>query len=110
VEAAATNSPIQQDDWSLSWKHSMLKHQESQQKPDIILSNVLMQETQIEVSNSLFSLMDPLHSPLYQFLEPEIDMFDTRDITSPFMSDTSPKDVDRAVWSGLLPFGEYLRV
>jgi len=87
VEAATTNPLIQQDDWSLSWKHSVRKHQESQQKPDIIFSDILMQETQDDVSNPPFFPINPPKSPPYQFPKPEIDMFDTRGATNPLLSD-----------------------
>jgi len=91
VETGTAYPLIQQDDW---WKQPMPKHQQSQQEPDIILSDVLIQETQVEVSNSPSFLMDPLYSRPYQFLELEVDILDTRDATSPSMSDIPLEDID----------------
>ena len=95
AEAAMAN-PVQQKDWSLSQNHSSPKYQELQQKPDIILSNVLAQETRDDISNSPFFPMD---SPLDQFPKPKIDTFDTRGSTEPFASDASMEVLDWAFWS-----------
>jgi len=102
VETNTANPLTQQDDWLLSWKHSMPEHQESQHKPAINLSDVLMRETQIDVSNSSFFPMDPLDSP-HQIPQPENDMFDTRDTTNPLITDIRLEDIDWTMWSDIVP-------
>jgi len=109
VETAA-HSRIQQEDLPLSWKHPMPKHQGLQQKPDIILSDILMQETQDYESNSPFFPMEPLDSPPYQFSTPETDMFDTRETPNSLLSDIPPEEIDWTIWRDLLPFGNIYRV
>jgi hypothetical protein len=99
----ATPYPLIQQDWSLSWKHSMPKHQESQQMPDIILPDVLMQDTQDHESTSPFFPMDPLDSPPYQLPKPETDMFIAKEATNSLLLGILPEEIDWTIWSDLLP-------
>lgn len=103
VKTAIDNSLIQQEEYLISQKYSVPEHQGSQQKPNVILPDVMMQEIQLDASNSHFFLMDPLDSPPYVFSEPDIELFKTRDVTNNFTSDIPLKDIDWTFWSDLLP-------
>lgn len=75
----------------------MPKYQQTQTKSNTILE-IPMQEAQVDISSSPFFPMDR-DSPIYQFPEPELDLFNTKYATTPFMSDTLLGDVDRTMWS-----------
>ncbi len=98
LEAATADPLVQREEWSLSQNPSSPEHQESPQEPDIILSDFLVQDTQVDVSNPYFFPMD---SARCQFSELEIDMFDTRGATDPFASDLSTKVLDWTLWSDI---------
>jgi len=103
VETAA-HSRIQQEDLPLSRKRPMQTHQGLQQKPDINISDILMQETQDYESNSPFFPMEPLDGPPHQFSTPETDVFDTRETANSLLSDIPPVEIDWTTWRDLVPF------
>ncbi|KAN0105905.1 hypothetical protein V8E51_008781 [Hyaloscypha variabilis] len=106
---STANSQIQQEDWSSPWEHPVPKPQGSQQKPEIILSDFLVQETQDYESDSPFFPIKPLDSPSYQFLTPETDIFNTREAANSFLLDI-PQEIDWIIWRDLLPFENVYKV
>ena len=109
VGTATANSQIQQEHWSLPWKHPMPKYQGLQQKPNIIISDVLEQETQDYESDSPFFPMEPLDIPPYQFSTPETGIFNSRETANSFLSDI-PQKTDWTMWRDFLPFENIYRV
>ena len=111
VETATAHSRIQQEDWPLPWKHPIPNHQGLQQKPDSILSDILMQETQDYELNSLFFPMETPDIPFYQLSTPETDIFGTRQTANSLLSDIPSEEIDWTIWRDhLLPFDNIYRV
>ncbi|KAG9228509.1 hypothetical protein BJ875DRAFT_446816 [Amylocarpus encephaloides] len=93
LSTPCTGNP--QEYFSPFWKHQKPEHEELQQKPDFILCDVLMQESQDYLSDSPFFPMELLDSS-----PDEYSILD--EIASPLMSNRPTGEMNWTTWRDLL--------